>query len=63
MAEIELSVLVRDLPERVGTRALLEQRIGAWEQRRNRAGVKAQWQFTTKDARLKLSRLYPTVEN
>jgi hypothetical protein len=62
MAEIEFSVLARDLPERLGTRALLEQRIGAWEQRRNWAGIKADWQFTTSDARLKLRKLYPTVE-
>jgi hypothetical protein len=62
MAEIELSVLARDLPERVGSRAALEQRVFAWEQRRNRAGVKADWQFTTSDARVKLRKLYPTVE-
>jgi DDE superfamily endonuclease len=62
MAEIELSVLARDLPERVGTRAALEQRIAAWQQYRNRRGVKADWQFTTAEARLKLRKLYPTVE-
>jgi hypothetical protein len=62
MAEIEFSVLARDLPERVGTRTALEQQIAAWEQRRNRAGIKADWQFTTGDARLKLRKLYPTVE-
>jgi hypothetical protein len=53
MAEIELSVLARDLPERVGTRTALEQRISAWEQHRNRTGVKADWQFTTAEARIK----------
>jgi hypothetical protein len=62
MAEIELSVLARDLPERVGTRAALEQRVSAWEQCRNRAGVKADWQFTTAEARVKLRKLYPTVD-
>lgn len=62
-AEIELSVLARDWPERVANRAAREQRIAAWEQRRNRAGVKADWQFTTTDARLKLRKLYPTVKN
>jgi DDE superfamily endonuclease len=61
-AEIEFSVLARDLPERVGTRAVLEQRVAAWEQRRNYAGVKADWQFTTTKARVKLRKLYPTVE-
>jgi hypothetical protein len=61
-AEIELSVLARDLPERVGTRAALEERISTWERRRNRAGVKADWQFTTSEARLKLRKLYPTIQ-
>lgn len=62
MAEIELSALSRDLPERVGQRLDLQQQVGAWEQRRNQAGVKADWQFTTADARIKLHKLYPTVE-
>jgi hypothetical protein len=62
-AEIELSVLTRDLPERISNRAALEQHIYAWEQRRNRTGVKADWQFTTADARVKLSKLYPTIED
>jgi hypothetical protein len=62
MAEIELSVLARDLPERVGTRAALEQSVVAWEQRRNRAAIRADWQFTTNQARIKLRKLYPTVE-
>jgi DDE superfamily endonuclease len=62
MAEIELSVLARDLPERVGTRAALEQRVVAWELRRNSAGVKADGPFTTTEARIKLRKLYPTVE-
>ena len=63
MAEIEWSVLARDLPERIGTRAALEQRVAAWEQRRNQSGNKADWQFTTTEARVKLRKLYPTVEN
>jgi DDE superfamily endonuclease len=62
MAEIELSVLARDWPERVGTRAALEQCVSAWEQRRNRAGVKADGPFTTSDARVKLRKLYPTAD-
>jgi DDE superfamily endonuclease len=62
MAEIEWSVLARDLPERVSDRAALEQLVSAWEQRRNRAGVKADWQFTTTKARVKLQKLYPIIE-
>lgn len=61
-AEIELSVLGRDLPDRVGDRAAIEQHIAAWEQRRNAAQVKASWQFTTADARIKLRKLYPSLQ-
>jgi hypothetical protein len=63
MAEIELSVLTRDLPERIGDRAALQQHLAVWEQRRNRSGSKANWQFTTAEARIKLRKLYPTVED
>jgi hypothetical protein len=62
MAEIELSVLSRDLPERVGDRAALDQHVAAWQARRNQQGVTADWQFTTTEARIKLRKLYPTVE-
>jgi hypothetical protein len=62
MAEIELSVLARDLPERVGDRPVLERQVAVWEQRRNSATIKAKWQFTTADARIKLRKLYPTTE-
>jgi hypothetical protein len=62
MAEIELSALGRDLPERVGQRAALVGHVSAWEGRRNGEGVKADWQFTTADARVKLRKLYPTIQ-
>ena len=62
MAEIELSALARDLPDRIGDRAALGRHVAAWKGRRNRAGVKADWQFTTADARTKLRKLYPTVD-
>ena len=63
MAEIEWSVLTRDLSARIGTRAALEQHRAAWEQRRNQSHRKANWQFTTTEARTKLRKLYPTVEH
>jgi hypothetical protein len=62
MAEIELSALGRDLPDRVGDRATLERHVQAWRHRRNAAATRADWQFTTKDARIKLRKLYPTIE-
>lgn len=62
VAEIELSAMARDLPDRVGDRLTLERHVSAWETRRNNARVKANWQFTTDDARIKLRKLYPTVD-
>ena len=63
MAEIELSALGRDLPDRVGDRVTLERHVQAWRHRRNAAATRADWQFTTKDARIKLRKLYPTMES
>lgn len=62
MAEIELSAFERDLPERVGDKAQMQQHLSAWEKRRNESNVKANWQFTTADARIKLRKLYPTID-
>ena len=62
MAEIELSALSRDLPDRVGDRATLERQVHAWQHRRNADAIRADWQFTTNDARIKLRKLYPTME-
>lgn len=62
MAEVELSAMSRDLPDRVGDRPAFVAHVAAWERRRNDAGVKADWQFTTADARVKLRKLYPTVD-
>jgi hypothetical protein len=62
MAEVELSVLARDLPPRIPDAEALAAHLAAWETRRNASGAKANWQFTTADARVKLRTLYPTVD-
>src|ERR671928_378644 len=62
MAEIEFSALARHLPERTGDRATLGRHVTAWERDRNGAGVVADWRFTTADARIKLRKLYPTID-
>jgi hypothetical protein len=62
MAEIELSAFARDLPERVGDGRAMVRHASAWERRRNESTVKAKWQFTTADARIKLRKLYPTFD-
>ena len=35
--------------------------VAAWQARRDNLQAKVNWQFTTKDARVKLKRLYPTT--
>jgi hypothetical protein len=35
--------------------------VAAWGQGRNEAEVTAAWRFTTADARIKLRKLYPTI--
>ena len=60
MAEIELSVLSRQcLNRRFDSAAEMEQEINAWQTERNEKSYGANWQFTTKDARIKLKSLYP----
>lgn len=63
VAEVELSVLERQcLDRRIADRATLEREVAAWERRRNREGAKVNWQFTSQDARIRLRRLYPSLE-
>ena len=63
VAEMELSVLARQcLDRRIPDLETLRREVAAWEQKRNAAVVKVDWQFTTTDARVKLKRLYPTIE-
>jgi hypothetical protein len=62
VAEVELSALGRRLKERVGDKARLAAACRAFQRDRNRAGAGVNWRFTTADARVKLKRLYPTIE-
>ena len=63
MAEIELSVLVRQcLNCRIPNKETLIQEVTAWQIQRNDEVVKVRWQFTTADARIKLKTLYPKIE-
>ena len=62
MAEIELSVLTTQcLDRRIPDKAMLTEETAAWEAERNNKHSKADWQFTTADARVKLKRLYPSI--
>ena len=63
MAEIELSVLARQaLSERVPDVASLQALVAAWQARRDAHPVTIEWRFTAQDARIKLKRLYPSIE-
>ena len=63
VAEMELSVLARQCPDRrIPDLEALRREAAAWEAQRNAAVVKVDWQFTTADARVKLKRLYPSIE-
>lgn len=63
IAEIELSVLGRQcLDRRLPDVATLEAEVAAWQARRNTKGGAVNWRFTTADARIKLKRLYPSID-
>lgn len=63
VAECELSVLTRQgLKGRVENKEELIRQATAWYDTRNDKGAKVDWQFTTKDARIKLKRLYPSIK-
>ena len=62
MAEIELSVLHRQcLKARIPNRASLIKKVTAWEKARNSSEATVHWRFTTQDARIKLHKLYPSI--
>jgi transposase len=60
MVEIEIGVLKGQcLDRRIDNHAELEREIAAWERRRNAAGARVNWMFTTEKARAKMGRAYP----
>lgn len=63
MAEIEFSALSKQcLNRRIACQEELVKEVKAWECERNKKQIGCNWQFTTEDARIKLKKLYPTVE-
>ena len=64
MAEIEQSVMARQaLSRRIPNREAIKQRTNAWQQERNAADATIDWRFTCEDARGKLKRLYPKIDD
>jgi hypothetical protein len=63
MAESELGVLASQcLDRRIPDKETLIREVAAWQASRNKNQTKANWRFTTADARIKLKHLYPQFE-
>jgi len=63
MAEIELSALATQcLDRRIADAETLAGEVAAWQVRRNADGCTVDWRFKTEDARIKLKRLYPSIQ-
>jgi hypothetical protein len=63
IAEIELSILGRQcLSRRINNIDALRHEVAAWATSRNATANKVDWQFTTADARIKLRKLYPSIQ-
>lgn len=64
IAECELSAFTRQcMSRRMPDRETLQREGKAWADRRNQTQKGVNWQFTTKDARIKLRRLYPQIQS
>jgi len=62
MAESELAILFSQcLDRRIPDKPNLETEVTAWTNKRNTHNAKADWQFTSDDARIKLKHLYPSI--
>lgn len=62
IAEIELNVMTRQcLSRRIESIDILRNELSAWEIERNEMQAPVNWQFRTKDARIKLLSLYPEL--
>ena len=63
MAEIELHVLIRQcLNRRIPQIESVRMEAEAWQTHRNTQNATINWRFTTKNARVKLKRLYPIFQ-
>ena len=64
MAEIEFHVLNRQcLNRHIPTMEEITKEVAAWQRNRNDKNAVINWRFTNKDARIKLKRLYPSIDN
>lgn len=64
MAEIEFSILSKQcLDRRIPDQPTLRREVKAWEAERNARASSMDWRFTTEEARIKLKRLYRTIND
>ena len=63
VAEIELNVLQKQcLNRRIDNIKEIQEEVIQWQNYRNNKKTKVNWRFTTENARIKLKRLYPSIE-
>jgi len=63
MAEIELNVMIAQcLNRRIDKIDTVRSEVAAWQASRDQINAKINWQFTSDHARIKLKRLYPTLD-
>ena len=64
MAEIELHVLNGQyLNRQIATIKKIKDEVEAWQTNRNNKKSKINWQFTNKEVRVKLKKLYPSISD
>lgn len=64
MAEIELNVLNKQcLNRRIENVNEVRSEVREWQNHRNTKNAKINWQFTAENARIKLHKLYPSIDN
>jgi len=62
MAEIELSILSGQCPDRrIPDQETLKTEVATWQENRNAIARSMEWRFTSEEARVKLKKLYPTL--
>jgi hypothetical protein len=64
MAEIELSILSSQCLDRcIPDQETLKEETAEWQEKRNAIAQPMEWRFTNEDARVKLKKLYPTLQD
>ncbi len=63
MAEIEIGVMNGQcLDRRIREQQIIFEEVAAWQQQRNMEEAKIRWTFTVSDARVKLAKIYPSIQ-